>query len=814
MFKELCRVLFGRRTLSILCIAVVLNGIVFYRQQEKEQFGFSEYTSQAFEALCGSVDPTSYLISYNELFQQYETVPLEESIRALRQRAYLYEDVAELQAIVNAVESGAELSHEYRQFYDFVLEQYPRALVQIENDMDTFRMQLYIDGVAAQKLLGQLEYLKEYPDYINSIYRNAEKLKRFPALSNGFDGKAIEKTATDFYALDGVSVTLCRDGAVDSLFSNQITDYVLILLFVYFALCCLQERQDGLWAVIHSQPRGRWQLALQRVSILIVCSIVCVLLLYGENLLIAVRLYGGGFWNASAQSISLFQKYPVKCTVAGVLLRFCGMRVVTAAALVELFFLLFSATRRDKLMLFILAIVSVAEYSMYSLLPARSVWNIPKYVNLFSLVHISELFTTYLNLNVLGTPVTIRRMIGIVSIILIAVWGVGAVWLHQYIRPYGRQQNGLGIYALVKRMEGTICSNLGSVGLECYKVFILQRGWVIALLFVVMTFTIEQTAPTPRTSADDYYKQLFGQITEKSQNTLSKLIRANDIEMQLADKLKDEWSSGVISFDTYFSGMSKYAGSYDRAQVLMQVQDRMTHLMELSQETTLWMVDSTSFDSVFSAYSADLQIKKALILLAAICLLLSGMIAIERQSNMTNLLRSTPNGRRILRAKQYGLMAVLSVLLSLMQSAAEFTALLQTDAIEYLSVPVQSISWLEQFPLKVPLWGFVVIVDFYRIIVTTCIGCIILWISSLLSSVRVATFLSLGMLIGPTLIYYYVGVIPFKWISAAIPISGVGILWDWNGSMYAMWLAGGVCVASAIASVIWIFQGNERRAAR
>ena len=78
MFKELCRVLFGRRTLSILCIAVVLNGIVFYRQQEKEQFGFSEYTSQAFEALCGSVDPTSYLTSYNEVFQQYETVPLEE----------------------------------------------------------------------------------------------------------------------------------------------------------------------------------------------------------------------------------------------------------------------------------------------------------------------------------------------------------------------------------------------------------------------------------------------------------------------------------------------------------------------------------------------------------------------------------------------------------------------------------------------------------------------------------------------------------------------------------------------------------------
>ena len=70
------------------------------------------------------------------------------------------------------------------------------------------------------------------------------------------------------------------------------------------------------------------------------------------------------------------------------------------------------------------------------------------------------------------------------------------------------------------------------------------------------------------------------------------------------------------------------------------------------------------------------------------------------------------------------------------------------------------------------------------------------------------------MLIGPTLIYYYVGVIPFKWISAAIPISGVGILWDWNGSMHAMWLAGGVCVASAIASMIWIFQGNERRAAR
>ena len=498
-------------------------------------------------------------------------------------------------------------------------------------------------------------------------------------------------------------------------------------------------------------------------------------------------------------------------TVTGLLLHFYGMRVITAAALSELFFLLFSATRKDKLMLFILAMVSIAEYSMYSLLPARSVWNIPKYVNLFSLVHISELFTTYLNLNMLGTPVTTGHMVRSVSIVLIAAWSIGAVLLHQYMRPYGRHKNGFGIYDLAKRMEGTICSNLSGLGLECYKSIILQRGWIIILSFIVLTFSIDQTAPVPRTSADDYYKRLSGPVTEETQATLSEWINANNDEMQLADELQAQWQSGIISFDTYFAGMSKHIGSYDRAQVLLQVQERLTHLMEASEETPLWMLDSTSFDGIFSSYSADVQIEKALLFLAAICLLLSGLITMEHQAGMTDLLRSTPNGRRKLLAKQYGLMLLMVVPLSLLQSAVEVVALLQTDATSYLSAPVQSISWLEQFPLKLSIYGFLVFIDVCRVISAIGIGCILLWLSGRFSNIRISILVSIGILLGPTVMYYYIGVTPFKWISVAIPISGYSLLWNDQGSLNTMELMGGVLVVISIALLIWSFRANRRR---
>lgn len=806
MILELRRVLCSRTTLGVLLTILLLNGILFYRQQQIEEFGFSDYTSGVYDMFYGAVDPEEYLRAYDQLYVQYEDADVDATITEVRQLTQLYESLSEFQTVLDVKsavpqeEWEAEDFANYRLIYDTFLARYPDAAEAVVNDLSTFREQVYVDSVAAKKLLAQLEYLQDYPNYLKTVQQNAERLQRFSALSSGYDGKNILKTAADFATLDGGEVQLCRDGALTALFSCRMTDYFLVLLLLYFALCCLRERQDGLWSVIHATPRGRGVLAGQRLLLMMIYAITGALLLYGEILLIGIWLYGGADLGIAAQSIALFQKYPVACTLGGLLVRFLLLRILTGFALAVAIWLLLSASRNGKLMLVVLAAVVAVEYSLYTLLPPRSLFNVLKYLNVFSLVHVEALFSDYQNLNILERPVGMRMLVTGTSLALVCVLGTGCVLLHGRMCPFGGNGREWKFLAALRRWEGTVCGRLGGFGMEVYKALVLQHGWVVLLLFVVLSCSMDTAAPVPRTAADDYYAQLQGPVTTETQERLNALINANDLEMQYADALQAQWQAGTISFDDFFSQMTKYVSSYDRASVLMEVQARLNHLQELDGDKPLWMLDSSEFDSIFSSYAADIQIRRGLLLLAVLCVLCSGLAAMDRQYHMVSLLRTTPNGRRKRLCWQYVWILCVAVSMSLLQSGIEIVYLMGTSAAAYLSAPVQSITWLEEFPVHVSIWTFLMMMSAYRVIGAVCIGCLLYWLSGWFTQIRQALLTALVLLLGPTMLYYYIGIEPLKWISAVLLASGVGLMW--NGHSNAVWA---VVVLALLVSLLAVF---------
>jgi hypothetical protein len=793
MILELRRILCSKTAFGILLAILLLNGILFERQQQAEKFGFSSYTSGVYEMFYGEVGPEEYLRAYDGLYVKYAGTDVNTAITEVQQITQLYESLPEFQTVLDAQSTVTQEEWEsdafanYRLIYDSFLLQYPDAVEAVTDDFSTFRAQVYVDSVAAQKLLAQLEYLQDYPDYLKTVQQNAERLQRFSTLSSGFDGENILKTAADFATLDGVKVQLCRDGALTALFSYRMTDYLLVLLLLYYALCCLRERQDGLWAVIHAMPRGRGVLAGQRLILLLICTVAGALLLYGEILLIGIWLYGGVDLGVAAQSIALFQKYPVESTTGVLLVRFMLLRVLTGFALVAAIWLLLSASRNGKLMLVVLAAVVAVEFSMYELLPPRSLYNVLKYLNVFSLVHIEDLFSDYQNVNLLGHPIGMRTLVTSASLVLAFGLGVSCVLLHGHMRPFGRNEHSWNLIAVLRCWEGAICGRLGGFCLEVYKALVLQHGWAVLLLFVVLSCSMDTTAPVPRTAADDYYAQLQGPITAETQAELAAMIDANDIEMQYADTLQTQWQAGEISFDVYFSQMAKHISAYDRASVLMEVQVRLEHLQELGGEEPLWMLDSSEFDSIFSSYAADVQIRRGLLLLAALCVLCSGLAAMDQQYHMVSLLWTTPNGRRKRLCWQYVWILCVTVSMSFLQSGIEVVCLMGTNAVAYLDAPVQSIAWLEEFPLHVSIWTFIMMMSAYRVISAVCMGCLLYWLSGWFTQIRQAMLTELVLLLGPTMLYYYIGIEPLKWFSAVLPASGVGLLWDSHSN--AVWAA-------------------------
>jgi hypothetical protein len=125
--------------------------------------------------------------------------------------------------------------------------------------------------------------------------------------------------------------------------------------------------------------------------------------------------------------------------------------------------------------------------------------------------------------------------------------------------------------------------------------------------------------------------------------------------------------------------------------------------------------------------------------------------------------------------------------MSFLQSGIEVVCLMGTNAVAYLDAPVQSIAWLEEFPLHVSIWTFIMMMSAYRVISAVCMGCLLYWLSGWFTQIRQAMLTELVLLLGPTMLYYYIGIEPLKWFSAVLPASGVGLLWDSHSN--AVWAA-------------------------
>lgn len=133
---------------------------------------------------------------------------------------------------------------------------------QLENDEIDLE-QARLDYTAADNLLRQLDYLNGYGGYLASIQANKESMLSFSIFNdpNSFSSRNIIKTAEEFGGLEGVSLELGADGAVDAFMSFAITDYLLLAVL---ALICIsfwrnERRACGAWYTQRPMAACGWR---------------------------------------------------------------------------------------------------------------------------------------------------------------------------------------------------------------------------------------------------------------------------------------------------------------------------------------------------------------------------------------------------------------------------------------------------------------------------------------------------------------------------------------------------------------------------
>lgn len=528
-----------------------------------------------------------------------------------------------------------------------------------------------------RRLLIQAEHLRDYSKYLERVQKQAADLQAsslFNQDKNSFVYRNIQKTAVDFASCTADRVCLGNDRAIQDWLAFSWADWGFLAMVLLLVMSFLEERKKGLIAIVRSCPAGREKLQYSRLIILMLYSAGMTLLLYYLPLLVSMCLDGG--WNdlfRPIQSLAEFQKCTAQRTVFGFLMEFFFVKTACGFLLGILLWFLLSFLGQIQLCWFVTAAGLTGEYILYTLIPPQSLFSPLRYVNVFSYVFTTKLYTQYVSINFFSFPVPHRTFLLALLTVLAIVFGGLTIVIQIKRYPFGNR-DWLGKWLdLWNRLGDAVRRKLGLYGYEWYKLLFLSAGGIILFLGLVLTRDIPCNSGAYNRLEDAVYRQYIRQIQGPvSQSTFDYVSDARDA--------------------LEYSGMN--SGEFGMA--LDQLEEALAGMDDGD-----WLVDETSFMNIYGREAWRVQRQNGLLAMLLLAASLSPLFACEQSGDVRKILHSTAGGRSKLFQAKYTVALSVTLLVWLLVFGGEWRAAARLLGNTILAAPCGSIEILKGFPMQV-----------------------------------------------------------------------------------------------------------------
>lgn len=594
--------------------------------------------------------------------------------------------------------------------------------------------------IVAMELQAQYEYLIGYETYLNRIQSHAKLLQSVSLFSDpdSIGYKNTVKTAEDFAKMQGVEVTAGHDLAVTEFFTDKWTDYSILIVICVVCGLFLSERKEGLWPMIHAVSGGRWKMALRRTGLLLAAAWIAAVALVGSKLLLCgLEYHGLGEWGRTLQSIEMFQNVPIPMTVGQFWLFYIMMKAMGAFWIGLVLWAILSSISNLGLALSAAGLVMGVEFACTAI-PSSSMFAMLRYVNVFSYVDFSTVFTRYLNLSVFGGLIAgsdlVLAMLPFLCIIFIAL----NVMIAQRKYPVTPQNRLLRWFDGISRRLDPIFAG----GAEVRKLLIKRRGILLLILLVLVVHKME--APPRAYVAWDpfiqfYQEQYAGPITEE------KLEQMEEDLQYCADAYNREGLSIVLN-----AAKEAPAGA--------------------------WIVPTAPYDAIWSDNEENYHRNTALTALLILVLVLAPIASQERQNDMTVLLRSTSGGRKRLMLRKQALLVLIAAAVWAMVYGMElYRTIEEYGVFGCINAPAYSLELFQSFGWSLPLGWVIGLYYVAKLLVLVAAGEVCFLLSSRCTKNRDAMLLCSGVLLIPAALAA-IGSGIGEYLSFLLPLGGAELL--------------------------------------
>ncbi len=572
--------------------------------------------------------------------------------------------------------------------------------------------------------------VEEITSYVNSYKENKLKAidnaKYISSISlfndeNSYSSLNIQKTSRDAVKLADAPVAVCNTSAIEEFVNYSWLPIMFVLIIVTIMSSFKEEEYNGINILVRTAKCGRMPLAVKRLGISFVLITILSYVINGLIFGIYLKFYGGAEdLGQCIQSSMMFSNFPLILSIKEFFIIYCALFAIGMYGIGMLVYALIKCTYSNKLAYVWIIVIGMAEYLLYSKIDAKSALNFLKYINVFSILRLKG---TLLNVNwgrdgfITDTISSTLWTIAVVTVLA----GMLNVYLHSSKFPY-RQKGKLEKLLLefdAKIQE--IISRFNAFMYEIYKMLFAGNGLIILFVFIIICSSLKVHKGLNYRSniyINEFYNEYQGlSVNEDVYKYLEKL--DSDIE--------------EINNKENITGMDKLTIS-DIKAAKNSLTGQVSYLENIKSETGIdvRIIDESTYTDIFGQRMNSIWESINSVCILAVILMFSNLYNYEKKTGMVKILKCSNKRIKIWLHKLY-MVIIGSCFISVISYILHLINISDYYDLEYLHIPIQSISIFGGFPLKLSIFGFMIYTQLVRTVIIISVGLIVMNISYFMS---------------------------------------------------------------------------------
>lgn len=664
-----------------------------------------------------------------------------------------------------------EMANKYHEFDDINLsksyvEKEIDALLQddsivtlTEDEAKNYRM--------LEEIYNQCVRLEDYPEYLENISKQAEKRLRSSLFSKPgtFSYRNLKQTVKVYDNMNNIkNIKPDFDDGIFLITKNVQTDFfLLIILSIIVMQIFISERENGILPIIKCMKLGHMNLLGAKYLTVILTTLFTIICFYGINLFIVLSSVGFGDVTRAIQSLNGYVSSTFLFTVGQFIPIFLFSKFIAVLA-VESLFIIFCIAIGNSVFtgmagILIYAIESflahkISDYSFLAILGQ---------LNIASIINTEKYFTDYTNINIFSYPFSINICGFITAFSCIIIGTKIAFFLYEQENTVSVRRYKLKSVIKIFQHPAAESNTKGKRQYKCkgllfyeiYKVFVVNKGALILVIFLCVQILVLSNNPYFIDSNEFYYReyseQLYGKVSTEKTNFIQKeeqYFASLDDEREL---LQHRYANGEIDETEISFFLQRLEVNPARVNSFQKAQKQYNKLVQYENAgTDVEYIYQTPWILLFG----EDGIRKAIISLGEafiILILIFSSCGSTEKEGIQLIIHASSVGKKGVMIKKICICIVTSIITTGIAFSPEFINIIKTYGLNGLYASSSSFLLSAGNVMKCNMAVYLISRIVLRILIVTLAGLIILEISQKTKNRILTILLGLILLIIPVL---------------------------------------------------------------